>query len=697
VPHGEIVPTASSEGPDLAVVADFARSAIATESAEDLKGALAHALRASLLVDMVHLTEVAQDGSSAHGTVAASGGDEDAGTRYVMILDERPSGVSRVVATGRPLHVPDVALSNDIRSDLATRFNSASLLYVPISWDREVRYVAILVCHEPHTFSAAEIRLAQLHADIAAGALARVEADHRRVRQAEHDRAIARAARAAASSLELNVVLGALAREANVAVGGSLAGVYLGDGEAGGVATAGYNVPADWIGYIMRPGEGVAGKVLAGGVPAIANVYQDEVIIPGHRALSGLQTAVAVPMRWNGELRGALSVGFETLRRITQEDLHTLEAIAELAMVACRNAESYERVRSAASRDPLTGLLNHGALFAALGEEMERSGSLGRPLAAVLVDLDDFKLINDRCGHLAGDRTLRQVAAAIGHGLRDGERAARYGGDEFVVIMPGLTEAHALLRAARLQVEVMQALPANSSCSVGVAEWQAGLTPDALVDHADRALMRAKRAGKCSVHTYSAALGDTLAVDGKGAVDALAAAIEARDNYTHEHSSEVVRLADGVADAMGLAPAERERLRRAALLHDVGKLAIPNEILHKAGPLNAEEWEVMAQHPVIGERILARAPELSELAPIVRHEHEHWDGSGYPDGLCGEEIPIASRIILACDAYNAMRTDRPYREGMSHEDAVGELEASAGRQFDPEVVAALVRRLGASV
>jgi len=178
------------------------------------------------------------------------------------------------------------------------------------------------------------------------------------------------------------------------------------------------------------------------------------------------------------------------------------------------------------------------------------------------------------------------------------------------------------------------------------------------------------------------------------AVQALAAAIEERDNYTHEHSEEVVHLARGVAMLLGLQAGQAERIAHAALLHDVGKLAVPNEILHKPGPLTPEEWEVMADHPVAGERILLRIPDLAMIAPIVRHEHEHWDGSGYPDGLRARIIPIGSRIILACDAYHAMITDRPYREAMSAGDAADELRRCSGAQFDPDVVEALLDLLG---
>ena len=179
----------------------------------------------------------------------------------------------------------------------------------------------------------------------------------------------------------------------------------------------------------------------------------------------------------------------------------------------------------------------------------------------------------------------------------------------------------------------------------------------------------------------------------RNAVAALAAAIDARDNYTLSHSRDVVDLACAVAERLGLSRSETANVRDGAMLHDVGKVAIPNEILYKAGPLDDGEWEVMRQHPVIGERILLRTPELAAIAPLVRHEHERWDGLGYPDGLAGRDIPAGSRIIFACDAYNAMITDRPYREPMSHAEALDELMRGAGTQFDPDVVNALIEVL----
>ena len=173
----------------------------------------------------------------------------------------------------------------------------------------------------------------------------------------------------------------------------------------------------------------------------------------------------------------------------------------------------------------------------------------------------------------------------------------------------------------------------------------------------------------------------------------LAEALLERDRYTGEHSESVVQLVDSVARALGLKEAEAAHIRAAALLHDIGKVAIPDDVLNKNGPLDDDEWKIMRDHPVIGERILRAVPGMGAVARIVRHEHERWDGGGYPDGLTGESIPIGSRVILACDAYHAMTSDRPYRKAMPHAEAIRELSDCAGKQFDPEVTKMLIGKL----
>ncbi|MEA2412357.1 MAG: hypothetical protein QOC77_2918, partial [Thermoleophilaceae bacterium] len=181
------------------------------------------------------------------------------------------------------------------------------------------------------------------------------------------------------------------------------------------------------------------------------------------------------------------------------------------------------------------------------------------------------------------------------------------------------------------------------------------------------------------------------AADGyRAVVRSLAAAIEARDGYTGGHSDAVQRLSMAVAIRLGLDREAIDEIRTVALLHDVGKIGIPDHVLHNPDPLSREEWAVMRQHPVIGERILEPLPGLSEVARAVRHEHERWDGTGYPDGLSGKDIPLAARVVLACDAYHALVSDRPYRGALPPDDALRELECCAGTQFDPDVIEALV-------
>ncbi len=602
-----------------------------------------------------------------------------------------------MIATGTTLHVPDARGSSTIRAELVEHFDVASALFVPLSHGDEVRRVAILLTHRAREFTAQEIAEAEILAHAAAAGFARVEAEHRRTASAAHDRALVRAARALNMSLEREEVLRTLAREAAHAVGADVAGVYLGNDRDGGVATAGHNVPDDWHGLVLAPGEGAVGQALATGCTFVTNDYARDVRPSGHASLDGFRTAVAVPMTWNDELKGALSVGWSSRRRVEDEDRRTLEAIADLATVACHNAETYEQVQQAARTDALTGLLNHGAMQVRVREEIARARRDGTPLSYVIIDLDDFKRVNDVRGHQAGDELLRTVAGLLQAELRPYDQVARYGGDEFVLLLPGSDEATA--RAVAERVRDAMAASLVGACSLGVAEWREPLDADALLEQADRALLLAKRTGKGRVAVANADVERELALlhaqrGSPAAVQALAAAIEERDNYTHEHSEDVVHLARGVAMLLGLQATQAERIAHAALLHDVGKLAVPDEILHKPGPLTQAEWEVMAEHPVAGERILLRIPDLAVIAPIVRHEHEHWDGSGYPDGLRGRMIPIGSRIILACDAYHAMITDRPYRQAMSPAEAAAELRAYARAQFDPEVVEALLDLLG---
>jgi diguanylate cyclase (GGDEF)-like protein len=613
--------------------------------------------------------------------------------------------VAHVVATARTLALDEGRTVDELGADLATRLAARTALLVPVAWGGDVHHVAVLARSVAQPWADDELLLAETFANQAALGLARLESERRRIEQSHRDGALARAAHALNVSLELQAVLDTLAREASLAVGGELAGVYLLDEDGTALATAGHNCPEEWFGSRLEPGEGIAGQVLATGrTVALPIRREDLAMTAAARRMPAVRAGVGVPMRWNGELRGALSIGFADERDLAPDDLHVLEAIADLAVVACHNAEAYDDVRTAASTDALTGLLNHGAMQVRVREEIARAARDRLPLSCVLIDLDNFKRVNDELGHPAGDALLRRVADALRAEVRPYDQVARYGGDEFVLVLPGTEEQAARAVAERVQERVRAGSPRtphgpSGSCSIGVSAWDATMGADELLAAADRALLLAKRTGKGRVAVANPDAEEELArlqdSDGSpAAVQALAAAIDARDSRTAGHSEQVVRLATGVAMLLGLTADAVERVGHGALLHDVGKLGIPPEILQKDGVLDDAEWDVMAQHPVIGEGILRRLPQLAPLAPIVRHEHEHWDGTGYPDGLAGTQIPIGSRIVLACDAYVAMIASRPYRAALEQDDAVAELRALSGTQFDPQIVEALLDLLG---
>ena len=352
------------------------------------------------------------------------------------------------------------------------------------------------------------------------------------------------------------------------------------------------------------------------------------------------------------------------------------------AKIAALEAERTEYLR----RDRRVGVLTHDAFREAAAAALRGSQRRGEPSAAVLIDIDGFRALNGRRGAAAGDEALAAVGARLRELVRGGDVVGRTGADELAVVMPGAPLAGARGVAERLVAVLEQTGPVTVSAGIAVDNGSARL--DGLLADAAEVLERARQAGGGRVGIPGRRLG--AAEPSRGAIGALALALAERDRGTGEHAEHVVALAGAVARRLRLDSEDVERIAAAALLHDIGKVAVPDSILAKPGPLNDEEWLVMREHSVIGERILRAVPGLGPVARMVRHCHEHVDGSGYPDGLRGDQIPLGSRIVLVCDAYDAMICHRPYRDAMSHAEAAAQLEAGAGTQFDPRIVAALL-------
>ena len=355
--------------------------------------------------------------------------------------------------------------------------------------------------------------------------------------------------------------------------------------------------------------------------------------------------------------------------------------------------------------DPLTGLGNHRHFYERLQRELASADENKTLVSLCFIDIDNFKRVNDQFGHPAGDRVLFQVAAR----LRQGGEAFRLGGDEFAVLLPGVEEDVARATAELIveRIGVTDLGPAGPiTVSAGVATYpQHGTERDSLIRLADGALYWAKEHGKNQVRLARsdvAELSEFRRV-AKGAdrvarfraAASLARAVDSRDAYTGSHSERVAALAAKIAEQLGLPAEEVELARLAGSLHDLGKLAIPEEILRKPGALSDAERLVLERHPQIGYRMLESLG-VDPIAVWVLHHHERWDGAGYPDGLAGETIPLGARIIFVADAYDAMTSSRVYREPLSHAEAQYEVERCQGSQFDPEIVHAFLTVIGAA-
>ena len=340
-----------------------------------------------------------------------------------------------------------------------------------------------------------------------------------------------------------------------------------------------------------------------------------------------------------------------------------------------------ERLTLMSRTDPLTGCLNRRGFEERVTAELDAALRAGRPLALVLFDLDNFKAVNDMNGHGAGDELLRWVVEGLSEALRPMDSVGRLGGDEFAILAPGAGENGAQQIATRAR----KLLSARVAVSTGTATFPThGADHDELQRHADRELYANKHGD--AAHFSAGRRELTWAAT-------LARAVDARMATPVEHSTIVARYAAGIAQQLGWNGADLAHLRVAAMLHDIGKVVLPDRILQKPDSLDDLEYEEVKRHPEAGAELINRVEGMGNIAEWVRHSHEHYDGSGYPDGLVGETIPLASRILLVADAYDAITSDRPYRVAQSQAAALDELRRHAGRQFDPRCVDALEKFL----
>ncbi|MFL5627572.1 MAG: diguanylate cyclase, partial [Ktedonobacteraceae bacterium] len=433
--------------------------------------------------------------------------------------------------------------------------------------------------------------------------------------------------------------------------------------------------------------------------------------VPRMRTLIGEQRRINTREK---ELRKELLDSYQEQQLLVEQQQILLAEVGRL----------YHEQSQAAITDTITGLPNHRAIMSRLGEEIEHCQQTQSTCAVLFVDLDQFKHINDTWGHRAGDAILHEIGIRLRSALREEDFVGRYGGEEFAVVLTDADVIAARHTAERLRHVVVDKpckwfiedsqtiIPITVTASIGIAVYGLhGLTREELVEYADRAMYQAKHLGRncvCiadvamdtdverqvmqSVKRREEAVYDKENVLGEHAIDAqtvqaLIAVASTHDPGLNNHAHRILKLAKITARKLHLPREELLLLYLTALFHDIGKIGVPEAILHKPGPLSDDEWAIMRQHPEIGRQILIQTGGIfRQVACDVAAHHERWDGSGYPKGLAGEGIPMSARIISVIDAYETMTARRTYHEPFSVDTARAELQRCAGSQFDPHVV-----------
>jgi diguanylate cyclase (GGDEF)-like protein len=614
---------------------------------------------------------------------------------------------------------------------------------VPLHFsDKTIGVLALADMEREYAVTKTQFELVQVLAQEAAGAVENARRFEKEQRRSRHLELLNDLGRKASSVLNPQELLPSICRQVRNAFGYDKARIELMGplGEELVVeAEAGYG--PELLGRRIRLGEGLAGVAADSGEPVLANSVEKE---PRYIAVHpGIRSALSLPLKYREELIGVLSLESRQTYAFSQQDVLTLQTLADQLAIALHNARAYQVALEQAITDGLTGLKTHRYFMEALDREWRRSTRSGHMFSLIMMDLDRFKQVNDGHGHLEGDKVLAAVANLLNDRVRQSNVVARYGGDEFAIMLPEAHTDQAQILAERLRVSIESDcyLAAHGvTASFGIATFPVhGPTQEEILRVADSGMYLAKhQQGNC-VRVASLTLGSAQAdwecqlleaylgvtvkrmfstgpeafehyrrrlqddvQKGNGevlslldTVTALANMIDAKDHYTQGHSQAVSRLAAQIARQMSLPGPVIEEVRLGGILHDIGKIGVPEAILNKPSRLTPEEYEVIKIHSWKGADFLEplKVKAIGRIRGMVRHHHEMVDGSGYPDHLKGGNIPLGARIIAVADSFDSMVSERAYKRARSMDEAMVELRRCCGSQFDADIVEAYVRSL----
>jgi diguanylate cyclase (GGDEF)-like protein/putative nucleotidyltransferase with HDIG domain len=410
----------------------------------------------------------------------------------------------------------------------------------------------------------------------------------------------------------------------------------------------------------------------------------------------GIRSIVYLPLSVTDRCIGSLILASRKPNAYSGWQIRLLEKVALQIAAPIENVQLYAKLMQKLRIDELTGLFNRRHFEERLKEEIERHSKYVGVFSLFMLDLDNFKTYNDLYGHPSGDKLLNQIGEIIESCTRSIGQAFRYGGDEFITILPQTTTENAYQVAEQVRGQIageMKRKAITVTCSIGLAVYPSdGVTSDQLINAADTALYYAKRTGGNRICLSSKILSEPVAEagtytrgSGLSAVYALVSAVEARDPYIYGHSRKVNTYAVALAEAIGLSPDEVSKVSTAALLHDIGQIGIPDKVLNKKGALSRKDYETIKSHTRLGASIVGNVPGLISCLPAILYHHERWDGNGYPEGLKSENINLEARVLAIADMFTSMTSPRPYRDALSDEEALEEIRKGAGTQFDPKL------------